>query len=156
MITVPIPGWGELAVEYLMVDFNGTAALDGKLRKDVKDTIDKVSRYVKVFIITADSYDSADAELGATNVTFIKVNKNNSGEEKAKVVRELGPEKIIAIGNGANDASMLKEAALGIAVLGDEGCCTALLKEADIVVTDVIKALGLVLHPERILATLRD
>jgi P-type E1-E2 ATPase len=156
MISVPIPGWGELSLEYLMVDFNGTAAIDGKLKKDVKDAIEKISRYIKVFIITADSYDSVDAELAASNITFIKVNKNSSGDEKAKVVRELGPEKIVAIGNGSNDAAMLKEAALGIAVIGEEGCSTALIKEADLVVADVMKAFGLIMHPERILATLRD
>ncbi len=156
MITVPIPGWGELAVEYLMVDYNGTAAVDGKLKKEVKDAIEKISRYIKVFVITADSYDSVDAELGSSSVTFIKVNKSASGAEKAKVVRELGPEKIVAIGNGSNDAAMLKEAALGIAVMGEEGCSTAVLKEADLVVTDIIKAFGLIIHPERILATLRD
>jgi P-type E1-E2 ATPase len=156
MISVPIPGWGELSIEYLMVDFNGTAALDGKLKKEVKDVIEKISRYIKVFIITADTYDSADAELGTSNITFIKVNKNASGDEKAKVVRELGPEKIVAIGNGANDIAMLKEAALGIAVVGEEGCCSGLVKEADIVVTDIMKAFGLIVHPERLVATLRD
>jgi P-type E1-E2 ATPase len=156
MISVPIPGWGELAIEYVMVDFNGTIALDGKLKKEVKDAIDKISRYVKVFVITADTYDSVDSELGASTVTFIKVNKSMSGEEKAKIVRELGPEKIVAIGNGANDAAMLKEAALGIAVVGEEGCSTALIKEADLVVGDISKALGLIAHPERLVATLRD
>lgn len=156
MISVPIPGWGELSIEYVMVDFNGTLALDGKLKKEVKEVIDKISRYVKVFVITADTYDSVDSELGASTVTFIKVNKIGSGEEKAKVVRELGPEKIVAIGNGANDAAMLKEAALGIAVVGEEGCSTALMKEADLVVHDVLSAFGLMAHPERLVATLRD
>jgi P-type E1-E2 ATPase len=156
MITVPVPGWGELSIEYVMVDFNGTAALDGKLKKEVKEIIDNISRYVKVFVITADTYETADAELGLANVAFIKVGKSASGEEKAKVVRELGPEKIVAIGNGANDALMLKEAALGIAVVGEEGCSTALMKEADLLVTDVVTALGLVAHPERLVATLRD
>ena len=156
MINVPIPGWGELAIEYVMVDFNGTAAVDGKLRKEVKETIEKVSRYVKVFIITADTYETVDSELATSSVTFIKVGKVGSGDEKAKVVRELGPEKIVAIGNGVNDAAMLKEAALGIAVLGEEGCATALIKEADVVVADIMQALGLIVHPERLVATLRD
>jgi P-type E1-E2 ATPase len=156
MISVPIPGWGELSIEYLMVDFNGTAALDGKLKKEVKDVIEKISRYIKVFIITADTYESADAELGTSNITFIKVNKSSSGDEKAKVIRELGPEKIVAMGNGANDIAMLKEAALGIAVVGEEGCCAGLVKEADIIVTDIMKAFGLIVHPERLVATLRD
>ncbi|MGD0660481.1 MAG: HAD family hydrolase [Syntrophorhabdales bacterium] len=156
MISVPIPGWGELSIEYLMIDFNGTVAVDGKLKKEVKDAIDRISRYVKVFIITADSYDSVDAELGTSNVTFIKVNKVSSGDEKARVVKELGPEKIVAIGNGSNDVAMMRESALGIAVVGDEGCSTALVKEADIVVSDALKALGLLMHPERLVATLRD
>ena len=156
MISVPIPGWGELSIEYLMIDFNGTVAVDGKLKKEVKDALDRISRYVKVFIITADSYDSVDAELGTSNVTFIKVNKVSSGDEKARVVKELGPEKIVAIGNGSNDVAMMRESALGIAVVGDEGCSTALVKEADIVVSDALKALGLLMHPERLVATLRD
>jgi len=156
MISVPIPGWGELSIEYLMIDFNGTVAVDGKLKKEVKDAIDRISRYVKVFIITADSYDSVDAELGTSNVTFIKVNKVSSGDEKARVVKELGPEKIVAIGNGSNDVAMMRESALGIAVVGDEGCSAALVKEADIVVSDTMKALGLLMHPERLVATLRD
>ena len=84
MISVPVPGWGELSIEYVMVDFNGTAALDGRLKKEVKEVIDKISRYVKVFIITADTYETADSELGPANVTFIKVNKSASGEEKAR------------------------------------------------------------------------
>ncbi len=156
MISLSIPGWGELSLEYLVVDFNGTVAVDGKLRKDARDALDKISRYLKIFVLTADSYDSADSELAASSWTFVKVTKNGSGDEKAKVVRELGPEKIVAIGNGANDAAMLKEAALGIAVIGDEGCSTALLKEADLLVGDVMKAFGLIIHPDRILATLRD
>jgi soluble P-type ATPase len=89
-------------------------------------------------------------------VTFIKVNKVSSGDEKAKVVKELGPEKIVAIGNGSNDVAMMRESALGIAVVGDEGCSAALVKEADIVVSDAMKALGLLMHPERLVATLRD
>ena len=111
---------------------------------------------LKVFVITADTYETADSELGPANVTFIKVEKSASGEEKAKVVRELGPENVVAIGNGANDALMLKEAALGIAVIGEEGCSAALMKEADLVVTDIMNALGLIAHPERLVATLRD
>ena len=156
MINVPIPGWGELSIEYVMVDFNGTVAVDGKMKKEAKDVIEKLSRYVKVFVITADSYDSVESELAASNITFIKVNKETSGDEKAKVVRELGPEKIVAIGNGANDAAMIKEAALGIAVSGEEGCATSLLKDADVVVPDIMTAFGLILHPERLVATLRD
>jgi soluble P-type ATPase len=51
---------------------------------------------------------------------------------------------------------MLREASLGIGVIGEEGCATSLIKEADFVVPDIIDALSIILHPERIVATLRE
>jgi P-type E1-E2 ATPase len=156
MIAVTIPGWGELSIEYLVVDFNGTVALDGKLKKGMKEAIEKLSQYVRVFIISADSYETLDEQPEAPAFTVIKVNQEESGADKARVVKELGPEKMAAIGNGANDAAMLREAALGIAVIGEEGCSGALLREADIVVTDIMRAFELLLKPERVVATLRE
>ena len=156
MISVSIPGWGDLDIEYLVVDYNGTCAFDGKLREGVKDVMEKVSRYIKVFIITADSYGNIDNEGSTIGFSIIKVGKDGSGKEKARIIKELGPEKVVAIGNGANDAMMLKEAALGIGVVGREGCSALILKEADLIVNDVADAIGVILHPERLVATLRD
>lgn len=156
MISVAIRGWGDLEIEYLIIDYNGTCALDGKLKDGVKEKLEKVSRYIKVFIITADTYESIDSEVDVIGFNVLKVKKEQSGVEKAKIVRELGPEKVVAIGNGANDAQMLREAALGIGVIGEEGCVNSLFKEADIMVRDVLDALNILLHPERLVATLRD
>jgi P-type E1-E2 ATPase len=156
MVSVSIPGWGEISIEYLVVDFNGTVGIDGKLKKGVKESFERISRYLKIFIISADSYNNIDEELAVASFTVVKVGKVDSGKEKAKVVKELGPEKVAAIGNGANDAEMLREAALGIGVIGEEGCATSLIKEADLIVADIADALGLFLHPERIMATLRE
>lgn len=50
---------------------------------------------------------------------------------------------------------MLAAAALGIAVLGPEGLATEALQAADLVVGQVEDALDLLLHPTRLLATLR-
>jgi P-type E1-E2 ATPase len=156
MISVSIPGWGDIDIEYLVVDYNGTCAFDGKLKEGVKELMEKVSRYIKVFIITSDTYENIDNEGNTIGFSIIKVEKEGSGKEKARIIRELGPEKIIAIGNGANDAMMLKEAALGIGVIGEEGCANSLIKEADLVVNDIADAFDVVLHPERLVATLRD
>jgi len=156
MVGVSIPGWGELEIEYLVLDYNGTCAFNGKLKEGVKEMLEKISRHIKVFIITADTYDNVDREVNVMGFNVLKVKKEDSGTEKAKVVRELGPEKVVAIGNGANDAMMLREASLGIGVIGEEGCATSLIKEADFVVPDIIDALSIILHPERIVATLRE
>jgi P-type E1-E2 ATPase len=156
MISVSIPGWGELEIEYIVLDYNGTCAFNGKLKEGVKEMLEKISRYIKVFIITSDTYDNVDREINVMGFNVLKVKKEDSGTEKARIVKELGPEKVVAIGNGANDAMMLREASLGIGVIGEEGCATSLIKEADFIVTDIIDALSIILHPERIVATLRE
>ena len=156
MISVSVPGWGDLDIEYLVVDYNGTCAFDGKIKENVKEMLEKVSRYIKVFIITSDTYGNIDTEGNTIGFSIIKVGKEGSGAEKAKIIKELGPEKIVAIGNGSNDVLMLKEAALGIGVIGEEGCSKEILKEADFIVKNITDALSALLHPERIVATLRD
>jgi P-type E1-E2 ATPase len=156
MISVSVPGWGDLDIEYLVVDYNGTCAFDGKIKENVKEMLEKVSRYIKVFIITSDTYGNIDTEGNTIGFSIIKVGKEGSGAEKAKIIKELGPEKIVAIGNGSNDVLMLKEAALGIGVIGEEGCSKEILKEADFIVKNITDALSILLHPERIVATLRD
>jgi len=62
---------------------------------------------------------------------------------------------VIAIGQGANDSSMLKEAAIGICVFSDEGTATEALISSDIVVKDGLAALKLIENPMRMVATLR-
>lgn len=156
MISVSIPGWGDLDIEYLVVDYNGTCAFDGKIKENAREIMERISRYIKVFIITSDTYGNIDNEVNTIGFSIIKVNKDGSGAEKARIIRELGPEKVAAIGNGANDAMMLKEAVLGIGVIGEEGCANATIKEADLLVKDINDALNILLHPERLVATLRD
>ena len=62
---------------------------------------------------------------------------------------------MIAIGQGANDAAMLKEAALGICVMSQEGAAVETLLSADIVVPSILAAFDLLDKPLRIAATLR-
>jgi len=50
---------------------------------------------------------------------------------------------------------MLKEAGLGIALIGDEGCSTETLLGSDVVCNSIKDALGLLLNDKRLIATLR-
>ena len=56
---------------------------------------------------------------------------------------------------GAEGAEMLAAAAIGIAVLGDEGLAVATLLKADIVAANIFDALNLLEYPTRLVATLR-
>jgi soluble P-type ATPase len=59
------------------------------------------------------------------------------------------------MGNGRNDALMLRRAALGVGVLGSEGAAAEILHSADIVVRDIRDGFDLLLNPLRLSATLR-
>ena len=62
----------------------------------------------------------------------------------------------MAVGNGRNDRLMLKEAALGIALLQAEGAAGEALLAADVVAPDILAALDLLLAPDGLIATLRS
>ncbi len=67
----------------------------------------------------------------------------------------LAADHCVAIGQGANDALMLAEAFLGIAVFSPEGLFMDAMKSARIVMPDIFSALALLENPQRIVATLR-
>ena len=78
-----------------------------------------------------------------------------TGTEKRDHVRTLGPEQVVAQLPSATTCSWCKEAALGIAVVGPVGLCADTLRASDVVVADLCAGLDLLLHPARLIATLR-
>ena len=64
-------------------------------------------------------------------------------------------EKVIAMGQGANDAGMLKNAVIGVCVLSPEGTALSTLLSADLVVPDILTAFSLLEKPKRMIASLR-
>jgi soluble P-type ATPase len=51
---------------------------------------------------------------------------------------------------------MLKTAALGICILGDEGTSVKAMMNADVMVKSINDAFRLFLHPKRLIASLRS
>jgi soluble P-type ATPase len=108
---------------------------------------------VRVLVVTADTFGTGRKALAGLPV---EVRIVRTGQDKARLLAELGPEHVAVVGNGRNDAGIFRKAALRIAVVGPEGCAVELLATADIVVRDIRDALDLLTHPLRIKATLRD
>jgi soluble P-type ATPase len=156
MITIVIPGWGNMEIENIVLDLNGTIATDGKIPSEVKEKIKSLSDKVKIYILTADTQGTASEESSDMGVELLKVSEKDSTEVKLRVLESLDPTSTVAIGNGSNDHLILKEAALGIGVLGEEGMSASAMKNADIVVRDISNALDLFLKPKRLTATLRE
>jgi soluble P-type ATPase len=156
MIGIDIPGWGNIEIENIVLDLNGTIATDGKIPSEVKEKINSLSKKTKLYILTADTQGTASVEISDMEVELVKVSEKDSAEVKLRVLESLDPTSTVAIGNGNNDHLILKEAALGIAVLGDEGISVSTMKNADIVVKNISDALDLFLKPKRLIATLRE
>ena len=153
---IDIPGWANIDIENIVVDLNGTVATDGKVPMEVKEKINSLSGQAKIYVLTVDTQGTADREISGMNAELIKVREEDSKQGKLEFLKTLNLEVTVAIGNGSNDQLTLKEAALGIAVLGDEGVSGSAVKSADIIVKNIQNALDLLLKPKRLIATLRE
>jgi len=156
MMRIEIPGWGNMEAKNLILDMNGTIATDGKISPEVKEKINLLSQSLKIYVLTADTHGTASKEVEGLTVELIQVPDEDSKAAKGAFLSQIAPESTIAIGNGSNDQFLLREAALGIAVLGDEGLSLAALQSADVVVQDISQALNLLLKPKRLTATLKE
>jgi P-type E1-E2 ATPase len=156
MISITIPGWGNMEIENIVLDLNGTIATDGEITSEVKEKINTLSNNARIYILTADTQGTASEESSDMAVELLKVSEEDSAKVKLRVLESLDPTRTVAIGNGSNDHLILKEAAIGIAVLGDEGMSVSATRNADIVVKNISDALDLFLKPKRLIATLRE
>lgn len=155
MIELNIPGRGILQLEHLVSDVNGTLAIDGQLQEGLAKALRLLGDRLQVHLLTADTHGRQHIIDEQVGVQGVRVRPGNEAEQKAEYVRQLGAEHVVAIGQGANDAAMLKTAALGFCVLSAEGSAVETLLAADLVVPDILTAISLLEKPLRIVASLR-
>ena len=156
MIRIDIPGWGNMEIETIVLDMNGTVATDGKIPAEMKAKINALAQKVKIYILTADTQETASEEAKGLTVELVKIPGEESTNRKFEFLKTINPEKTVVIGNGNNDQLTLKEAGLGIGVLGEEGMAVSAMKHADIVVKSISDALTLFMKPKRLVATVRE
>ncbi len=156
MIEIDIPGFGRLRLEHLILDYNGTIAFDGQPVQGVKERLTALARNLEIHVLTADTFGGVEKKLSdiPCKIHVLPVESQDKG--KMKYVDRLGADRAVCIGNGRNDVMMLKKAALGIAVVQDEGAAASAVLSADVVVTDILFALDLITNHMRLTATLRS
>jgi P-type E1-E2 ATPase len=155
MIELNIPGRGTLQIEHLVCDVNGTIALDGQVLEGLPRAIKGLRDRLNLHLLTADTHGRQhliDRQLG---LQAARTKPGDEAAQKAEYVRKLGPDKVIAIGQGANDAQMLKTAVIGICVLSKEGTAVETILAADLLFPDIFAALESLEKPLRIVASLR-
>lgn len=156
MINVQIPGGDNLQLLHLVLDYNGTLALDGELMAGIAEKMLELARHLELHVVTADTHGTVANKLAGLPCTLHIIGPGAQDRQKQAYVHFLGAENVAAIGNGRNDGSMLQAASLGIALIQKEGGCTTAVLQADIVCTDIGDAFALLLKPDRLKATLRN
>jgi len=155
VIEVDIPSFGKLALEHLVLDYNGTLAQDGDLLPGVREGLTSLAGRLTVHVLTADTFGKARRALEGVSCNCVVMAPEEQAQAKADYVERLGAAKVASIGNGRNDRLMLQKAALGMVILQGEGTATESLLAARIVCREIQDALDLLLSPLRLTATLR-
>lgn len=154
MLTIQIPGREPLSLSHLILDYNGTIALDGEIIPGIASRLEKLSQDLSISVITADTHGTAARKCAGLPLQVLTFPTTEVGRIKAEEAQKLSG-GVVCIGNGYNDISMSDVCDLSICVIGTEGCCGALLLHTDVVVTSILDALDLLLKPDRLRATLR-
>jgi soluble P-type ATPase len=156
MLEVDIPGFASLRLEHLVLDYNGTLAVGGRLLPGVRRRMRSLSRILEIHVVTADTFGVASSALAGTRCRASILAPRAQDRAKLGYLRRLGAARTVCIGNGRNDRLMLEAAALGIAVLQAEGAASVTLAAADVVVPTITDALDLLGKPLRLVASLRS
>lgn len=152
---IEIPGYKTLQLDTLLLDYNGTVAVDGKIPDSVKERLEKLSKEFQIYILTADTHGTAAKQCEQLPVILHTFPVGNAAEYKQEIVDKIGGEHCVCMGNGRNDVLMFEKAALSVAVMDTEGMYAGLLKEADVCVRSIENGLDLLLYPKRLIADLR-
>ena len=155
MIELDIPGRGSIQLDHLVLDYNGTLALDGRIIDGVAERLLKLGDRVQLHVITADTFGSAGQALIGVACRLHVLGPGQQDIAKLDYVRMLGPQNVVSVGNGRNDCLMLDSAALSIGIIQTEGASGKTLMAADVVCKTILDALDLLLVPQRLTATLR-
>lgn len=155
MIYIEIPGRKPLTISHIVLDYNGTIAVDGILIEGVKEQLLQLKKAVDIHVLTADTYGSVKKQCEPLGIDVKTFPREGAAACKKEIVKSLSGEKV-CIGNGFNDIEMFDEADLSVAVVNAEGMCAQLIAHADVFTISMQDALNLFLKPDRLKATLRS
>ena len=155
MIEINFSSDKNLIIEHLILDYNGTLAIDGELIEGVTERLQQLSKKLQLHVLTADTHGTVRQKVEEIDCLVHVISEGQEDIQKASYLETLGP-RCAAIGNGRNDGMMLRAASVGVAVLQMEGLSPAAMHGSDVLCKHINNALDLLLNPKRLVATLRN
>ena len=156
MIRIDIPGTGPVNIQNVIFDYNGTIAADGRLLDGVGPAMNRLAHRLDFHVVTADTFGSVQAQLEGVKANVVLISNQGQDQKKLDMLNAIGADTTMAVGNGVNDALMLKNAALGVAVLGEEGMALPALMSSDVIIRQILDVFAFFENPKRLIATLRN
>lgn len=87
----------KLQIEHLVLDYNGTIAINGKIIAGVKERLETLVHLVDVHVLTADTYGSVYKQSRELNLLVHVIGKYHQNREKLSFIESLKPEYCVAI-----------------------------------------------------------
>jgi soluble P-type ATPase len=146
-------GVGEITLDTIILDLNGTLAVDGKLVEGVITRIEKLKELgFKLWLFTGDQRGTAAMQARELGIELMFA-KNTS--EKAECAKKCNFETTVAIGNARIDIGTFENARIKIATLQKEGIHAGIIPHIDIIIPSINDALDLLINPDSFNATMR-
>lgn len=148
-----VPEVGEIEINTIVFDLNGTLQVKGQIPEGVKPRLKKLSDLgFELIFFSGDARGNALEIAKELGINFIKT---VSGIEKEQAFLKYDPSTTAAIGNARIDIGKFKHAKLSIATLQSEGIHTGILEHVDVIVPTIIDALDFFLDEGTFKGTMR-
>jgi soluble P-type ATPase len=157
MKKITIPNLGEITIENIIFDINGTLQFKGLIPDDLLSKFKELKKIYNIYLVSSDTRGNLKDLASILRVDYIKISPDGitDAEAKNEELVKLGKEVTIAVGNGNNDFLMLKNAVLGLVIIGSEGAAIKSILNADVAFPDPISAIDFLMDETMMIATLR-
>jgi len=144
---------GEIELDRILVDLNGTLSVYGEIEESTKALIEQLKNAgFEIYLISGNGRGDVDQMAKQVGVQFFEA---TTSEEKEQVASQLDNGKCVAIGNGRIDIGMFNHAKIRIATLQSEGIHTGIIPFIDIIVPSIDDAFRLLLDIKAFEGTMR-
>ncbi len=154
MIRIERPGQSPLDIDFILLDFEGTLATNRRVHPKTKAKINLLSKRTSIYILTIQQKEVIEERLKKIKAEIFCLVEGIASSRKLELLRQLGATRCAVIGNNVSSAELMKEAGIGICVIGREGSSTRALNHAEVIFSDILDALDFLLKPLRQKSTL--
>jgi soluble P-type ATPase len=149
-----ISGVGNMTLDAIIFDLNGTLSVRGMIVDGAKERIEKLQKMgFMMYLLSGNQRKNA---LELSSYLGLRFFEASSLEEKANFVKNLPTKNIVAIGNARIDIGMFQNAKLSIGTIQGEGIHRDILQHVDILVNNINDALDLLIDEDTLKATLKQ